>query len=56
MYTDTLEFCVVSWCCKNRYAQVFATHFGWVRVFLMHTKSEGHELLSLLAQHDGVPL
>ena len=30
MYTDMLESHVVSWFCRNRYAQVFATHFGWV--------------------------
>ena len=56
MYTDTLESHVVSWFCRNRYAQVFAIHFGWVRVFPMHTKSEAHEPLSLLAQQDRVPL
>ena len=55
MFTDTLEVKTVSWRRKNRYAQVFATKFGWVRVFPMRTKSEAHHALSLLAQRDGVP-
>ena len=55
MFTDTLESKVTSWHRKNRYAQVFATRFGWVRVFPMRTKSAAHEGLSLLAQRDGVP-
>ena len=55
MFTDTLKSRVVSWRRKNRYAQVFATRFGWVRVFPMQAKSEAHEGLSLLAQRDGVP-
>jgi hypothetical protein len=38
---------VNSWHCKNKYAQVFATRFGWIRVF---------QALSLLFQReDGVP-
>ena len=55
MYTDTSESHVVSWFCRNRYTQVLATHFGWVQVFLMCTKSEAHEPLSLLAKCEGVP-
>ena len=55
MFTDTLESRVVSWKRQNRYAQVFATRFGWVRVYPMKRKSEAHEGLSLLAQRDGVP-
>ena len=54
MYTDTLESCL-SWFHRKGYAQVFATHFGWVQVFPMCTKSEAHEPLSLLAQCAGVP-
>ena len=45
----------MSWFRKNRYAQVFASRFGWVWVYPMRSKSEAHEGLSLLAQRDGVP-
>jgi hypothetical protein len=55
MFTDTLKASVVSWFRQNRYAQVFATRFGWVRVFPMKKKSQAHEALSLLVQRDGVP-
>ena len=55
MFTDTLEARTKSWFRQNRYAQVFATRFGWVRVFPMKAKSDAHEGLSLLAQRDGVP-
>jgi hypothetical protein len=55
MLTDTLEADVVSWHRRNRYAQVFCTGFGWVRISSIKTKSEAHEGLSLLAQRDGVP-
>ncbi len=39
----------------NKYAQVFATSFGWSRAFPMQHKSDAHEALSLLFQRDGVP-
>jgi ribosomal protein L31E len=55
MFTDTMKAGVTSWFRQNRYAQVFTTRFGWVRVFPMQKKSQAHEALSLLAQRDGVP-
>ena len=57
MFMDTtLESKVISWFWqRNRYAQVFATCFGWVWVYPMQKKSEAHEALSLLAQREGVP-
>ena len=55
MFTNTLESHVLSWHRCNRYAQVFATKFGWVHVFPMKRKSDAHEGLSLLAQRDGIP-
>ena len=39
----------------NKYAEVFATSFGWSRAFPMQHKSDAHEALSLLFQRDGVP-
>ena len=39
----------------NKYAQVFATSFGWTRVYPMSQKGLAHEGLSLLFQRDGVP-
>ena len=39
----------------NKYAQVFATSFGWCRVYPMKRKEEAHEGLSLLLKRDGVP-
>ena len=56
VFTDTLESPVPSWFRQNRYAQVFATRFGWSRVFPMRRKADAHDGLSLLAQRDGVPL
>jgi len=55
MFNDTLEAAEPSWHRKNRYAQVFATTYCWVRVFPMQKKSNTHEGLSLLAACDGVP-
>ena len=54
MFTDTLESAVIS---KrgNRYAQVFATPFGWTRVHPMAKKSNAHDGLSLMFARDGVP-
>ena len=56
VFTDTLESPVPSWFRQNRYAQVFATRFGWSRVFPMRCKADAHDGLSLQAQCDGVPL
>ena len=55
MYTDTLDAKTVL--CKrgNKYAQVFATRFGWYRAFPLKTKSEAHEAVSILFARDGVP-
>ena len=55
VFTDTLVSKIPSWMRQNKYAQVFATRFGWVRVFPMKNKSDAHEAFSLLAQRDGVP-
>ena len=55
MYTDTAEAKVVSYFRKNKYGQIFATRFGWVRVFPMQKKSDAHHGFSSLAQRDGVP-
>ena len=55
MFTDTLVSKIPSWFRRNRYAQVFATKFGWVRVYPMKRKSDAHEGFSLMAQRDGVP-
>ena len=54
VFTDTLESVVPS---KrgNKYAQVFATQFGWTRVFPMAKRSDAHEGLSLMFARDGVP-
>ena len=39
----------------NRYAQVYATDFGWARAFPMASRSEAHETMSLLFARNGVP-
>jgi hypothetical protein len=49
VFTDTLETSVPSWHWQKRYAQVFATSFGWIRVYPMKKKSDAHEGLSLMA-------
>ena len=49
MFTDTFQVNVISWFQQNRYAQVFATHFGWSRVSPMEWKADAHEGLSLMA-------
>ena len=54
MFTDTLEANAVSWFHQNQYAQVFATCFGWSRVFPMKRKANAHDGLSLMAQLDGI--
>jgi transposase len=55
VFTDIAESNVQSWFRQNRHAQVFATQFGWIRVYPMKLKSDAHEGLSLMAQRDGVP-
>jgi hypothetical protein len=37
-------------------AQAYATSFGWARAQPMKRKGDAHETLSLVFQHDGVPL
>ena len=40
----------------NKYAEVYASIFGWARIFPMKKKrSEAHETLSLLFKRDSVP-
>jgi hypothetical protein len=39
----------------NKYAQIYATSFGWARAFSMIKKSETHKTLSLMFHWDGVP-
>jgi hypothetical protein len=56
MFTDMLEAAKPSWHCRNKYAQVFATRYCWVRVFPMQKKSNAHEGLSIMAARDGVPV
>lgn len=55
LFTDTLEATTTSWFRQSKYAQVFASSFGWVRIYPLKKKSEAHEALSLLAQRDGIP-
>jgi transposase len=56
MFTDTLESKVTSWHRKNRYAQIFATSFGWTRVYLMMKKSKAHFGLQTLFKREGAPI
>ena len=51
----TLEASVRSWFRQNRYAQVFATAFGWCCVYPTKKKRDAHHGLSLMAARDGVP-
>ena len=55
VFTDTLIAGTVS---KrgNKYSQVFGTSFGWTRSYLMDTKGQAHEAISLLFKCDSVPL
>ena len=39
---------------SNRCAQLYATDFGWARAFTMASRSEAHEILSLLFARNGV--
>ena len=39
----------------NKYAQVYATSFGWARAHPMSKKSKTHDTLSLVFQQDGMP-
>ena len=56
VFTDTMQSSVTSWHRRNKYAQIFCTRFGWSRAYPMRLKSEAHEGLLLMAQHDGVPI
>lgn len=55
IFTDTLKAKIKSWFRKNKYAQVFATEFGFVRAFPMEQKSEAHNGFKVLAQTVGLP-
>jgi hypothetical protein len=55
MYTDTLDAKTVTSKRGNKYAQIFATRFGWYRAFPLKAKSEAHEAVSILFARDGVP-
>jgi hypothetical protein len=55
MYTDTLDAKTVKSKQGNKYAQIFATRFGWYRAFPLKAKSEAHEAVSTLFARDGVP-
>ena len=44
MYTDTLDAKIVTSKRGNKYAQIFATRFGWFRAFPLKTKSEAHKV------------
>lgn len=55
VYGDTLIAKVPSWKRGNKYAQVFATRFGWARAYPMRSKGDAHEAVSLLFQQCGVP-
>ena len=55
MYTDTLDAKTVVLSKRgNKYAQVFATRFGWYRAFPLKTKSEAQKAVSILFARDGV--
>ena len=56
MFMDTLEAQTTTWFHKNKYAQVFSTSFGWAKAYPMKRKSNAHEVFSLFAQCDGVPI
>ena len=55
MFTDRLEASVCSWFRQNRYAQVFATAFGWCCVYPMRKRRDAHHGLSLMAAQDDIP-
>ena len=54
-FADTSEAETTSWCGK-KYANVFNIKFDWTRRFTIKRKSEAHEGLSLLFQHDDVTI
>ena len=55
LFTDTVIASIPSWHRQNKYAQVFATSFGWSRVYPMKTKGGAHKAFSALAHEVGVP-
>ncbi len=55
IFTDTM-FSNIKSCTGKKCAQLFATNFGWVRVFPMESKGDDvHEALSLVFRRDGIP-
>jgi len=52
--SDTLEAKVPWWHRQNKYAQIYATDFGWTAAYPMRHKSDAHETLSLIAHQKGV--
>ena len=55
MYTDTLHAGAASWMRQNKFAQVYATSFGWTRAYPMKLEKDGPSTLDLLFSHIGVP-
>ena len=53
VFSDTI-FATTVFKRGNRYAQVYATDFGWARAFPMSVRSEAHESLLLLFAWDRV--
>lgn len=41
---------------NNKFAQVIASDFGWSHACPFKTNGEAHKALSLMFQHEGVPL
>ena len=54
VFTDTMIAGTVSQR-GNKYAQVYATSYGWGRSFPMARKGDAHHTLDLLFKRDGVP-
>ncbi len=54
VFTDTM-FSNTYLCRHNKCTKVFASDFGWVRVYPMKIKGEAHKALSLMFQCEGVP-
>ena len=55
MYTDTIIASMPSWHRRNKYAQIFATSFGWTRTYPIMTKGDAHNAFSAMAHEVGVP-
>ena len=39
----------------NKYAQVFATNFGWCHIYPLQLKSQAYKALSIVFKQEGVP-